>query len=214
VTSDDPYPWARITDGQNLILLNQDGNKYIGLVYFSKDAARRISVLEEAGIRFVQRREMNGRLMMAVFIGPGGLVVGLNHSDPADLKRPSGRPVSRCGTFGEFAVAVQNFAEAAEFWRKLGFSLLLERDDPYPWGVVSDERIILGLHQNTAYGDQITLDIPALTYFAPDMAIRIEALKLDGFRFEKELASREGVVNNATLRGPDGELMFLFEGQI
>jgi len=212
--SDEPYPWARITDGQNLILLNQDGNQYIGLVYFSKDAARRISTLEGRGIKFVQRRELDGQLKMAVFVGPGGLVVGLNNGDPASLPRPSGQPLTRCGTFGEFAIAVSSFPGATEFWRKMGFSILFETDDPYPWGIVSDKRIVLGLHESEAYGNQIIFTTPALTYFAHDMATRIESLKQDGIQFEKEMANDDGVINNATLLGPDRELMFLFEGEI
>ena len=212
--SDDPYPWARLTDGQNLILLNQDGNQYIGLVYFSRDATRRVSNLEKAGIEIVQRREQEGQIMMAIFVGPGGLVVGLINHDPEGMPQPSGHPATKCGTFGEFAVPVDDFQAAMAFWRKLGFTSLYESDDPYPWGIVSDENIVLGLHENMEYGDEIDFNGPAMTYFAPDMAKRIDRLKEDGFSFEKELKTESGLVNNATLLGPDGELLFLFEGEI
>ena len=212
--SNKPYPWARISDGQNLLLLNQDGNKFIGLIYFSKDAGRRIAILEKIGIRFVQRRERDGRLKMAVFTGPGGLVVGLNSHDPEGMPLPTGRPITKCGTFGEFAIPVDDFHEAMEFWQRLGFTALYESNEPYPWGILGDERIILGLHENKNYGNEIHFERPALTYFDPDMAERIELLKESGIIFDQELELAEGLVNNATLRGPDNELIFLFEGEI
>lgn len=211
--STEPYPWARLTDGQNLVLLNQDGNIYIGLVYFSKDAARRIAKMEDKGIEFVQRREQDGQLFMAIFVGPGGLVVGLINHDPAEMPEPGGLPKSRCGTFGEFAISVEDFQHAAEFWGELGFTSLHESQDPYPWGILSDEMMVLGLHQ-TGEDGEFAFSGPAITYFAPDMADRIAGLKKDGITFANEMPDENGLVNNASLRGPDGELFFLFEGEI
>lgn len=212
--SDNPYPWLRITDGQNLILLNQDGNRYVGLVYYSLNPRRRVNKLEQTGINIIQRRELEDQLMMAIFMAPGDLAVGLINFDPEKIPRPSGQPITKCGTFGEFAVPVGDFFAAVEFWRKLGFATLFENEDPYPWGIVSDENIVLGLHQNSEYGDEIEFKEPALTYFAPDMDRRIERIRNEGLSFERELISESGSVNNATLRGPDGESVFLFEGEI
>ncbi len=212
--SADPYPWARITDGQNLIMLNGDGNRYLGLVYFSLDTKRRVAKLEQKGIEIIQRREKDGELMMAVFVGPGQLVVGLITFDPEEIPRPSGRPLTSGGTFGEFALSVADYHAAVKFWSVLGFAAIHENDDPYPWGIVSDENIILGLHQNREIGDEIEFKDPAMTYFAPDMARRIERLKAEGFTFNYESISESGVVNNATLLGPDGESLFYFEGEI
>jgi catechol 2,3-dioxygenase-like lactoylglutathione lyase family enzyme len=211
--STEPYPWARLTDGQNLVLLNQDGNIYIGLVYFSKDAPRRIAKMEDKGIEFVQRREQDGQLFMAIFVGPGGLVVGLINHDPSEMPEPGGLPKSRCGTFGEFAISVDDFQLAAEFWSDLGFTSLHESQDPYPWGILSDEMMVLGLHQTDEDGE-FAFSGPAITYFAPDMADRIAGLKKDGITFANEMPDENGLVNNASLRGPDGELFFLFEGEI
>ncbi len=212
--SDAPYPWARVTDGQNLVLLNQDGSLYIGLVYFSRDASRRVAKMEKLGIEFVQRREQDGQLFMAVFVGPGGLVVGLISHDPKGMPEPSGVPTSRCGAFGEFATAVEDFQSAVAFWRDIGFTVLHESNDPYPWGILSDERMILGLHQTDALGGEAAFSGPAMTYFAPDMADRIASLKHEGFVFANEMADPDGRVRNATLPGPDGELFFLFQGDV
>ncbi len=210
----EPYPWARVTDGQNLVLLNQDGDIYIGLVYFSKDAGRRVSKLEKKGVEFIQRREQDGQLFMAIFVGPGGLVIGLINHDPAGMPELSGVPKSKCGTFGEFAITVDDYQAAATFWQDLGFTSLHESDDPYPWGILSDEKMVLGLHQTGEYGRELTFSGPAITYFAGDMVDRIARLKDDGLIFANEMTDDDGHINNATLHGPDGELLFLFEGEI
>jgi catechol 2,3-dioxygenase-like lactoylglutathione lyase family enzyme len=210
----EPYPWARLTDGQNLVLLNQDGNIYIGLVYFSKDAARRIAKIEGKGVEFIQRREQDGKLFMGIFVGPGGLVTGLVNHDPAGITLPPGFPKTKCGTFGEFATSVDDYEAAAEFWRNLGFTVLHESGEPYPWGILGDEMIVLGLHQAGDSSSEFAFSGPALTYFAGDMADRIAELKLEGIGFASEMADENGQVNNATLHGPDGELFFLFHGEI
>jgi hypothetical protein len=46
------------------------------------------------------------------------------------------------------------------------------------------------------------------------MADRIAGLKEDGLIFANEMPNDDGRINNATLHGPDGELLFLFEGEI
>ena len=151
---------------------------------------------------------------MAVFVGPGGLVVGLINHDPKNLPEPMGRPLTKCGTFGEFAIAVDDYQTAADFWRMLGYTSLHESVDPYPWGILSDEKMVLGLHQTDQYGGEVDFSGPAMTYFAPDMARRLEELKEAGYVFASEMVGEEGQVSNATLKGPDGELLFLFQGEI
>ncbi|MCI0576441.1 MAG: hypothetical protein L0332_23130, partial [Chloroflexi bacterium] len=200
-----PYPWAQLTDGQNLFLLNQDGNEYLGLGYFAADAARRVAAMKKMGVAFAQEREQDGRLFMAIFVGPGDLGVGLINHDPAGMAEPPGEPVTHCGRFGELAVAVPDLAAAGDFWNRFGFATTYQSQEPYPWGIFSDGLMVLGLHQTTEWQGL------ALTYFAGDMAQRIARLKEAGLVFAQEMAGEDGVVANAILRGPDGEQFFLFQ---
>ncbi len=208
-----PYPWAQLTDGQNLLLLNQDGNRYLGLGYFSADAAERVAAMEKMGIEFVQKQEQNGRLFMAIFSGPGRLAVGLINHDPTEMPQPTGEPLSICGKFGEFSINVDHFQEAADFWTKLGFDCTYQSKQPYPWGIFTDSMIVLGIHQ-TPNEEEYRFDGPAITYFSPDMADRIANLKEKGISFAKEIADDSGLVSNAIIAGPDGEELFLFNGEI
>jgi predicted lactoylglutathione lyase len=194
---DVPWPWQQFTDGQNLLLLNQDGNQYIGLNYFSPNLPELVAQMEEMGVEFLQKQEVDGRLQTAVFSDSDGLLVGLVNQDLDGIQLPDGEPVSQCGKFGEFALGVADFQKASHFWQQFGFEQLYVGGDPYPWGILSDGMIVVGLHQTDAFGG------PCMTYFAADMPKRIAKLQSKGLSIE------DGV-----LQAPGGETLFLFEGDV
>lgn len=195
--SDVPWPWQQVTDGQNLVLLNQDGNQYIGLNYFSTRVDDLVSQLEGLGVEFLLKQEEDGRLQMALFSDEDGLLVGLINQDPSGMQLPEGEPLTDCGKFGEFALGVADFHRASQFWRQFGFEQLYASSEPYPWGIFSDGLIVVGLHQTDAFGG------PCMTYFATDMPAKIAKLE------DKGLSIGDGV-----LVAPGGETLFLFEGEI
>lgn len=192
-----PWPWKQYSDGQNLILLNQDGNQYIGLNYLSADAAERVKQVEALGVELLMKQEFDGRLHMAIFADADGLMVGLINHDPTGMPLPDGLPLSHCGKFGEFALGVANFQRAARFWQQFGFAQLYASSDPYPWGIFSDGLVVLGLHQTEDFQG------PCPTYFAPDMPKRIEQLQAEGL-----------TITDGVLKAPGGETLFLFQGEI
>lgn len=208
--SEEPWPWAQFSDGRNLILLNQDGNEYLGLNYFSTNVAQKVVGIEATGVSFLTKQQKNGNLQTAIFADQNGLMVGLINHEPVELPHPTGFPLSHCGKFGELAVAVDDFGATAAFWQQFGFEPSHISNEPYPWGIFSDGRIVLGFHESTEFGQ----NSPALTYFAPDMPQRIERLRQAGVAFASEMTDEAGVVRNVTLNGPAGEAIFMFEGEV
>lgn len=216
----EPYPWAQITDGQNLILLNQDGMSYRGLIYFSDDVAARVRHIEDAGIPFIHKTEHNGQVVQAILFNDAQQFgVNLLAHDASDLYQPTGEPVTRCGKFGEFAIPVANIKDAYDFWRTLGFAKLGGNFDPttggsdgswgpYTWAIISDGLIVLGLHETTDFPE------PTLTYFAGNQAETLAQLKDENFPFTFSSPDENGVVANAGLAAPDGQKLFLFQGEI
>jgi len=209
-TNQEPWPWAQFSDGRNLILLNQDGNIYTGLNYFSTNVSEKVAQLEADGVTFISQQQQNGRIHTAIFGDKNGLMVGLIHHEAAEMPHPTGYPLCHCGKFGELAVAVNDFGETAAFWQQFGFEPSHTSNEPYPWGIFSDGRIVLGFHETTEFGK----NGPALTYFAPDMPQRIERVRKAGVLFTSEMPDEAGVVRNATLKGPAGEAIFMFEGEV
>jgi predicted enzyme related to lactoylglutathione lyase len=209
-TNQEPWPWAQFSDGRNLILLNQDGNIYTGLNYFSTNVAEKVAEIEAAGVSFMNKQQQNGTIHTAIFGDNNGLMVGLINHEAAEMPHPTGFPLCHCGKFGELAVAVNDFGETAAFWQQFGFEPSHTSNEPYPWGIFNDGRIVLGFHETTEFGK----NGPALTYFAPDMPERIERVRKMGINFASEMPDEAGVMHNATLKGPAGEAIFMFEGEV
>jgi uncharacterized protein YndB with AHSA1/START domain/catechol 2,3-dioxygenase-like lactoylglutathione lyase family enzyme len=148
----------------------------------------------------------------AAFTDPSGLRVAVSAA-PAPAPMPGGPPLarqpqSRCGKFGEFALPCADTLAAIAFWTRLGFEQMYFAEEPAPWAILDDGLILLGLHQTTDF------DAPHITYFAADMADRIEALRADGLPMTPMPPEADGRVVNATLAGPGGARFFLFQGEI
>jgi catechol 2,3-dioxygenase-like lactoylglutathione lyase family enzyme len=142
---------------------------------------------------------------------PEGLHIMLSPFDsrvPMPEGTPTTRtPLSRCGTFGEYAIPTSDLQASRAFWERLGFQTLHSADEPEPFAILSDDLIVIGLHQTSDFSE------PHITYFAPDMAERIQTFQTEGLPITP-LPAEDGSVVNATLEGPGGERFFLFQGSL
>jgi catechol 2,3-dioxygenase-like lactoylglutathione lyase family enzyme len=149
---------------------------------------------------------------LGIFITPEGLHIMLSPFEsrvPMPEGTPTTRtPVSRCGTFGEYALPTSDLQASRAFWEKLGFQTLHSADEGEPYAILSDDLIVIGLHQTSDFSE------PHITYFAPDMAERIQALQAEGFSLKPFPATEDGTIVNAAMEGPGGERFFLFYGSI
>jgi catechol 2,3-dioxygenase-like lactoylglutathione lyase family enzyme len=142
---------------------------------------------------------------------PEGLHIMLSPFDsrvPMPEGTPTTRtPLSRCGTFGEYAIPTSDLQASRAFWERLGFQTLHSADEPEPFAILSDDLIVIGLHQTSDFSE------PHITYFAPDMAERIQTFQTEGLPITP-LPAEDGSVVNAALTGPGGERFFLFQGSL
>ncbi len=82
------------------------------------------------------------------------------------------------GRFLEFSLATPDIRASLDFYTKLGFTQAETGDAwPYPYAVVTDGRICLGLHQQT-------LPAPSLTFVKPGLLKHLDALEELGVEFE------------------------------
>ncbi len=223
----EPFPWRQFSDGQNLILLNQDGMLYRGLLYFNPGLDTLVETMEAAGVSFLQKRlNKDGSHQSAIFVDPNGiegaesrknLRVNIVARDPVGLHRPKGEPLTNCGKFGEFAVPVSNFARSKVFWTHLGFDVLYAQEEggSYSWGILHDGLIVLGQHQHGGNWDMdYAFDIPALTYFSKDSADHITHIKSFGYDTIFEAADDNNIIQHAGFNSPSGQPIFIFQGEI
>jgi len=212
-----PAPWALVSDGSLLIMMRKDSVKYAGLTYFVKDIENTVAQLEKDGIKFLQKAKKEDLIKRYFFRSPDGLNIMLA-SNVGLFKQPTGvtmlsmNPISRqseknypnaaCGAFGEFCHPVADLNASIEYWKKLGFQVTTQMSQPYPWAILSDGLMLIGLHQTKNFS------YPAVTYFGLNTENKVNELKGKGVTGITEFMGK----NNVVLKTWEGLHFFLFSG--
>lgn len=205
--------WVLFTDSKINLLLEEGDVRYTGLNYFNPNFAEILSEMEEQGIQLVSKTPKTENLPeSATFLDPEGFKFNIvNYIDEistkADLQRKS---LVDIGKFGELSHSVKDIDSKINFWTKLGYEVFVKETDPYPWAVLVDGKMILGLHQDE-WGPGNTET--TLTYFDPKMEEIIPKLQEKGIVMEQfqDFSIESG---NAIARAPDGLQIFLFQGDV
>jgi catechol 2,3-dioxygenase-like lactoylglutathione lyase family enzyme len=216
--AEQPYPWAHISDGSRLILLNEDGNTYMGLLYMNKDLSAKVAELRAEGIELPEPQQVDGFPPSVFFTDPNGFPIGIIEADGANTYQPDGpilahftpdqwaeglpMPNEKIGLFGEFCFPVKDLDASIAFWQKLGFDIN-EYGGPYRWAIAYDGQQVIGLHETTEF------EVTAITYFAKDMAERIKKLNEEGLE-TTVFGGTGGNDSNQILQSPEGSHFFLF----
>ncbi len=110
------------------------------------------------------------------------------------------------GRFHEFSVPTADILASVEFYERLGFVQAPARDVwPHPYGVLTDGRIAIGLHQSPVR--------PAsLTFVQPDVASRCAELERGGLQLAYRRTGAESF-NEAGFTDPGGQLIALLEAR-
>ena len=79
------------------------------------------------------------------------------------------------GRFLEVSLSTDDIATSVQFYERLGFTQLTTGDTwPHPYGVLSDGRLCIGLHQRHSAA-------PTLSFVRPELAQHVHALRVAGF---------------------------------
>jgi hypothetical protein len=110
------------------------------------------------------------------------------------------------GRFLEVSVHAPNALQSMQFYERLGFTAAAAGDTwSHPYGVVTDGRVSIGLHQ-------YEFDSPSLTFVKPDLWRHLEALEKLGIEFDfRKLGDH--VFNEAGFRDPNGLMVTLLEAR-
>lgn len=110
------------------------------------------------------------------------------------------------GRFLEFSLSTPDIQASLNFYGKLGFSEAQVGEAwPHPYGVVTDGRICLGLHQQG-------LPEPTLTFVKPGLLAHLEELEARGAEFEYRRLGND-VFNEVAWKDPEGQLLRLIEAR-
>ncbi|MGG9962426.1 VOC family protein [Ferruginibacter sp. SUN106] len=213
--NDFPTPWMQLSDGSLLIMMRKDATPYIGLTYYAADVEKLVAELEKDSIVFTQKPKAGDLIKRYYFKSPDGFNIMLA-SNLGGFKQPAGLtlltmpqadytnadkfPNKQCGAFGEFAQPVTDINVSVAFWKKLGFTTKMVMKEPYPYTILSDGLMIIGLHQTKHF------DYPAVTYFGLNTNKRIQDLKTKGLNNFSEVQGK----NNVALKTWEGQHFFIF----
>jgi catechol 2,3-dioxygenase-like lactoylglutathione lyase family enzyme len=117
-----------------------------------------------------------------------------------------GAPLPLLGTFHEFSIATQDVRQAVEFYERLGFRQTSTSDAlTHPYGVLSDGRLCLGLHQRSGPS-------PVLTFVRPGVAAAVHEFAAAGIRLS-DVHTGEEVFNELAFTDPFGISVAVLEAR-
>jgi len=115
-------------------------------------------------------------------------------------------PLPLAGTFHEFGVAVSDVRSAVEYYERLGFSQATTTDTfTHPYGVLTDARLFIGLHQRAAPS-------PTLTFVRPGIAGSVAAFAAAGIPLTR-CNTGEEIFNEIAFRDPFGHEVAVLEAR-
>ena len=214
-SNDFPAPWVQVCDGSLIIMMRKDAAPYIGLTYYVADVEKVVAQLEKDSIVFTQKPKAGDMIKRYYFKSPDGFNIMLSSNlggfkqptgttlltmKPEDYNLPEKYPNKQCGAFGEFAQPVKDINVSLLFWKKLGFKTNMTMKEPYPYTIISDGLMIIGLHQTNHF------DYPAVTYFGLNTEKRVEQLKEKGLQNFSEMQGKKNLV----LKTWEGQHFFIF----
>lgn len=110
------------------------------------------------------------------------------------------------GRFHEISIETGDIRASVEFYERLGFSQAVTGDTrTHPYGVLTDGRVFIGLHQRNAPS-------PSLTFVQPDIARHVAQLESAGIEIELARTGDE-VFNEIAFRSPDGQHITVLEAR-
>jgi len=115
-------------------------------------------------------------------------------------------PLPLAGTFHEFSVVVEDVRGAVEFYERLGFTPATTTDAfTHPYGVLTDARLFIGLHQRS--GPSTTL-----TFVRPGVAASLPAFATAGIHLSRCHTGDE-VFNEIAFSDPFGHEVAVLEAR-
>ena len=110
------------------------------------------------------------------------------------------------GRFHEISVATADIRASVEFYEKLGFTQAPTADTwPHPYGVLTDGRLFIGLHERRA-------PTPSLTFVLPGLAGRVRDLESRGIGLRLRRTGDE-VFNEIGFNDPFGQAVTVIEAR-
>ncbi len=194
-----------LSDGQIVLTLVKTSQPSPVLVYRSENIKNLKAKLDSLTIRttFDLEGPSYGELRLR---SPNSVFLAVRPETMEDDLQATGALNFICGNLTEFSTSATKLRDEQAWWADLGFVPVRGDSVPYPFVVMADQSVEVGIHHDR---DIATL---AFTYFMPDMEQRIARIKQIGIAPIEEIPTQDNRIANAIFQSPDGQLVYLFEG--
>lgn len=194
-----------MTDGQIVITLVKKSQPSPALIFRTEDLEKVKQDLDALGFR--SDVDTQDKVIREIRLrSPNNVFVTIRNKRAEPEIRATTEKNPICGKLTELSTGATVLGDEKDWWTKLGFSVLRGDKSPYPFVNMTSGFTEVGIHEGRAISSL------AMTYFMPDMALRISRLKTQGLEPNDTAPGPDAILRNAIFVSPDGQLLYLFEG--
>lgn len=201
-----PDSMITVSDGQVTITLTKRSQPSPTLVFQHPDLRSLKDSLEALGSRLGVT--VDGPSISEIRLAsPNGVHLAVRSTSREPWRPHLADSNTMCGKLTELSIGTSgDITDELIFWERLGFAVKREGRAPYHYALLTDGTFTIGVH------DQRDIPSLSLTYFAENMADRLDVLRASGVVLTQESITPEGRTGSAIATSPDGQRMMLFSG--
>jgi catechol 2,3-dioxygenase-like lactoylglutathione lyase family enzyme len=198
-----PDPYLVCFDGTVAVGLHDRAQSGPRLTFVRPRLRDYVRPLRRLGIEVTDAHLRDSEFNSIGFTDPGGqetVLIEARTFPPGDRDPHN---VAVCGEFFEVTVPASDLDTSSRFWRALGLAPVASGEAPHRWQRLAGHGLTLGLHE--------THCVAGLSFRCHDLQARLEYLHAKGFRARSGTPIADREQPSATLAGPEGTHLYLFE---
>jgi len=196
------HPYAVMSDGHVHLGLHSYRFDSPALTFVRPDLRDYSRALKRLGISFEFAKLSDDEFNELGFLDPTGQMITLLEARTYSPPHFDEFGFSLCGDFMEYSRPATALETVTQFWEQLGLLSGWRGEENHPWVRLIRDDLNLGFHLAGTMK-------PGLTFFADDMANRIEYLQASGL----SVVGNAPMPGGATLTAPEGTPIYLYSGQ-
>jgi catechol 2,3-dioxygenase-like lactoylglutathione lyase family enzyme len=197
------YPYVVLFDGAVAIGLHDGEEPGARLTFVRPGLRAYVRPLRRLDIDIEVEHLADDEFNTVGFTDPGGQPVALVEARTFPPGDWDSHNVTACGEFFELTLPTQSLEQSTRFWQTLGLAEVMAGEEPHRWRRLTGHGLTIGLHEVHCQ--------PGLSFRSTDVAARCEYLRAKGLAIKNGSPLADRSQPSATLRAPEGTVLYLFE---
>jgi len=198
-----PDPYVVCFDGTVAVGLHDRIQTGPRLTFVRPGLRDYVRPLRRLGVEITDTHLRDNEFNSIGFSDPGGQEATLIEARTFPPGDRDTHNVAICGEFFEVTVPATDLDTSSRFWSALGLTVVASGEAPHRWQRLAGHGLRLGLHE--------THCVPGLSFRCLDLQARLGYLQAKGHRAREGSPLADRAQASATLAGPEGTQLYLFE---